>query len=140
MSALLLDTHVWIWLLAGETRRLANPVLQRIQNALLQGDVVVSDVSVWEIALKTAKGKLVLTPSLDDWLAQAEKAPGISFLPLDRSTLVLSARVPGLPHGDPADRILAAAALKHDLELVTADPVLIESAERAGYGVLDARP
>ena len=121
----LLDTHVWVWMLEGDLKRLsraAGPLLERCAG---HGGLVVCDISFWEVGIKAAKGALVLSVDPLVWLRRAERAPGVSFLPLDREVLVLSTRLPGAVHGDPADRMLLAASQLHALPLVTADKRIV---------------
>jgi PIN domain nuclease of toxin-antitoxin system len=75
------------------------------------------------------------------WLQQAEQAPGIRFRALDRRVLLLSTRLSGSIHNDPADRMLIATAQLANVPLVTADGLIIEYAEdHPGTPVVDARP
>jgi PIN domain nuclease of toxin-antitoxin system len=102
--------------------------------------LLVSDVSVWEIGTKVAKGRLRLALDVPVWVARAERAPGIRFLPLDRPTLLLSTALPGTVHGDPADRMLIASALLHRCALVTADRTIVAYARSdAPLTVVDVR-
>lgn len=124
---LLLDTHVWLWWQANDSR-LGVITRQLLANA---SEVHVSAASVWEIAIKVALGKLTLPADAD---VEAElSACGFLALPVQivhanqvRSLLPL--------HRDPFDRLLIAQAQVEELTLVTADPAL------AAYGatVVDA--
>jgi Uncharacterized protein conserved in bacteria len=103
--------------------------------------LLVSDISCWEVAVKSAKGKLSLSVDVGVWLSRASTAPGIRFLPLDRDVLLLSTRLAGSAHNDPADRMLLATAQLNNVPLVTADKLLIEYAKaNPGTPVVDARP
>jgi PIN domain nuclease of toxin-antitoxin system len=134
----LLDTHVWLWLITGEESRFARAVFQKMKAAAAQEALVVSDMSVWEVGVKHARGRLRLTPTLDDWLARAGRSPGLAWLPVDRESLLLSTRLPGEVHRDPVDRLLLATAALHDLTLATADSHLIDYGKRTpGFVVLD---
>ena len=102
--------------------------------------LLVSDISYWEIAVKAAKGRLTFSMDVAVWLRRAERAPGIRFLPLDRDVLLLSTRLPGTLHGDPADRMLIATAQLNAVPLVTVDRTIIDyAAAQAGTPVVDAR-
>lgn len=137
---LLLDTHVWLWYLEGAERELTSATLELLRHANRAHQLLVSDVSVWEIGTKVAKGRLRLALDVSLWVARAERAPGINFLPLDRPTLLLSTALPGEVHGDPADRMLIASAVLHRCALVTADRTIIAYARGAGpMTVIDAR-
>lgn len=137
---LLLDTHVWLWLLEGDQSQWARETGALLDRAGSASRLLVSDISAWEVAVKSGKGKLGLSIDVAVWLQRAERAPGIRFLPLDRQQLLLSTRLPGEMHGDPADRMLVAATLLHHVPLVTADRLLIEYARvTPGVPVVDVR-
>ena len=137
---LLLDTHIWLWHLEGDSTKLASGVTALLDRIGQTSALYVSDISYWEVAVKAAKGKLSLSLEVPIWLKRAELAPGIRFLPLDRDTLLLSTRLPGAVHNDPADRMLIAAAKLHNVPLVTADGLIVDYARaHAGTPVVDAR-
>jgi PIN domain nuclease of toxin-antitoxin system len=101
----------------------------------------VCDISYWEIAVKSAKGKLTFTVDVAVWLQRAEQAPGIQFRPLTRGVLLQSTRLSGTAHSDPADRMLMAMAQLDNIPLVTNDRLIIEyAAAHGGTPVVDARP
>lgn len=138
----LLDTHVWVWLLEGDLSRLSSATVPLLQRCLGSdgGGLVVCDISWWEVAVKCAKGKLTLSLDVALWLRRAEQAPRLRLLPLDRSILVASTQLPGSLHGDPADRMLLAAAQLESLPLITADRHLVEYARtQRTFPVCDAR-
>jgi PIN domain nuclease of toxin-antitoxin system len=51
----------------------------------------------------------------------AFELPTVRLAPLTPAIAVLSTRLPGALHGDPADRMIAATALAHGARLVTKD-------------------
>jgi PIN domain nuclease of toxin-antitoxin system len=138
---LLLDTHIWIWYLEGGSSQMSKHVASLLDRSGAAGRLLVSDISYWEVAVKSAKGKLTLSVDVGVWLSRAASAPGIRFLPLDRDVLLLSTRLAGATHNDPADRMLLATAQLNNVPLVTADKLLIEYAKaNPGTPVVDARP
>ena len=137
---LLLDTHVWVWYLEGDASHLSPALVALLERLGRRGDLRVLDISYWEVAMKTAKGKLAFSVEPTIWLQRAKKAGGIRFLPLDREILLLSTRLPGTLHNDPADRMLIAAAQLNSLPLVTADTFILEyAAANPDTPVVDAR-
>jgi PIN domain nuclease of toxin-antitoxin system len=82
--------------------------------------VFVSAVSIWEIAIKLALGKLDLRDTPMDRVVAAITASGFNELPI---TALHAAEVAALPrhHSDPFDRLLVAQARFNDLTLVTED-------------------
>ena len=124
-AKLLLDTHVWIWLMNGDDRKLGTDVVATIEDAAAKGQVYVSAISVWEVAMLESKGRIRIFKDCLDWVRQALSAPGIHLLPLSPEVAMASCRLPGTFHGDPADRILVASARLDDLYLVTYDERII---------------
>lgn len=138
---LLLDTHVWLWHLAGDHTQLAAATPALLDRSGRHGHLLVCDISYWEVAVKAAKGKLAFSVDVAVWLQRAEQAPGIRFRPLTRPVLLESTRLGGAPHGDPADRMLMAMARLDGVPLVTADRHIVEYAlAHGGTPVVDVRP
>lgn len=125
MSALLLDTHIWLWYAEGDGEQLRPRSVQRLDEARAADGLLVSAISVWEIGMQSQKGRIQLSMPLRDWLAKALGASGISLLALDADTAAESTLLPGAPHADPADRFLIAAARTKRLILATRDREII---------------
>jgi PIN domain nuclease of toxin-antitoxin system len=137
---LLLDAHVWIWYLNGDRDRLDTATIALLDRTGMTSRLRVLDISYWEVAVKAAKGKIALSMDSAVWLQRAELAPGIRFLPVDRNLLLLSTRLHGVVHNDPADRMLIAAAQIHNVPLVTADRLIVDyAASVPGTPIVDVR-
>lgn len=137
---LLLDTHAWIWWLEDDVTRMAAGTATLLERVEAVGNLLVSDVSYWEVAVKAAKGKLSLSLEATEWLQRAERAPGIRTCPLSREVLLRSTRLVGALHNDPADRMLIATAQLLCVPLVTADRTIIAYAKaHTGIQVVDIR-
>lgn len=140
-DTLLLDTHVWLWILDGMVDDIAAEAVSLVESAAAARRLFVSDISFWEVSLKAAKGRLKLSIDPTLWLTRAAGAPGIQGLPLTRGVLIQSTLLSGEQHSDPADRMLLAQALLAGMSLVTCDSEIIEYAAREpGLPVCDARP
>ncbi|MGD1930491.1 MAG: type II toxin-antitoxin system VapC family toxin [Leptolyngbyaceae cyanobacterium] len=112
---MLLDIHTLLWFLNNDAK-LISSIKSTIENA---DYVVVSVVSLWEIAIKLSIQKLELDfafAELPDFLIQLE----IRILPLSFVDLEHYITLP-LHHRDPFDRILIAQAVTNSLEIVSAD-------------------
>ena len=110
---LLLDTHILLWWLDDH---LALPAAAAAAIADPEADVVVSAATVWEIAVKTAVGRLEAPGDL----LEALHVNGFDTLSI---TPVHALAAGGLPahHGDPFDRMLIAQARAEVLTLVSVD-------------------
>lgn len=125
MKPVLLDTHVWVWLMNG-SQRLGPAARKTVENAIATDAVLVSAITPWEIAMLTGKGRLVLDRDVGEWIHEALTKPGLHLTPLTPEIAVASTRMPGELHGDPADRIIAATARHHGAFLLTDDSLLLE--------------
>ena len=109
---LLLDTHVLLWSVNADPK--LKPALR---DAIAAADeVFVSAVSIWEIAIKTALGKLVVAGDIESRALDA----GCEPLPVTWAHGRDVGRLP-LHHHDPFDRLLIAQARVEGLTLVSAD-------------------
>ncbi|HMO49232.1 MAG TPA: type II toxin-antitoxin system VapC family toxin [Rubrivivax sp.] len=134
---MLLDTHALIWLVAGD-ERLRPAVRRRIEAAAQARQLWVSAITPWEIGMLVAKGRLALDRDVMDWLHAALALPGVRLAPLELALAVASTRLPGEPHGDPADRLIVATARHLGATLVTADHALLAYGRLGHVGVLSA--
>ncbi len=114
LQAVVLDTHAWVWICAGDRRAGA---LEKFS-----GRAVVSAISVWEVAMLAQKGRLILKPDVDRWVKNNLEAP-VELEPIHPAICIASCRLPDF-HGDPADRLIVATALVLGLPLVSADAVI----------------
>ena len=117
---LLLDTHIAIWSIAMSQR------IKSHARALL-GDpansIVVSAVSIWEIAIKHSLGKQTAPPFPADVAMRLFTNAGYELLHMTPEHAAAVAALPRL-HGDPFDRLLLAQAIVEPMRLMTADPRL----------------
>ena len=117
---IIIDTHVWLWLL-HEPNQLSDAARAQIEIEEPQNGILVSAISVWEIAVKSSLGKLALPLPIDDWYALAKSHSGIVIEPLNPADAISSTQLPGDFHKDPADRIIVAMARRYNVSLVTCD-------------------
>lgn len=122
---LLLDTHIWIWMKL-EPVRLLNRVQQQLQDQT--NELWLSPISTWEVLVLHAKGKIQLQVQPEIWVTRA--AQDFKEAPLTHEIAIVSRQL-HLPHGDPADRFLAATAQVIGLTLVTADARLLACSDIA---------
>jgi PIN domain nuclease of toxin-antitoxin system len=120
---IVLDTHIWIWWVHGDSRLSASQ-LGHLQANESQG-LGVSVISCWEVTKLVEKGRLILQLSLTEWLDQALAYPGIRLLDLTPRIAVESTQLPGSFHADPADQIIVATARVHGCPLLTVDARIV---------------
>ena len=113
---LLLDTHVFLWWLADDQRLDAER-----RGAIADPDslVHVSAVTIWEVAIKEAHGRI----EVDGDLVEEIERGGFLELPVSAAHAAAGGRLPP-HHGDPFDRMLVAQAREEGLTLVSRDRIL----------------
>lgn len=120
---ILLDTSAWLaW--TSSPSRLSPKAVKVIGEEEKKQGIVVSAVSVWEVAAKSAAGKVVLDRDVRAWVHFASSYPGIHVVPLHPADAMESTMLPGSFHDDPADRMIIALARRLDCAIVTSDPAM----------------
>jgi PIN domain nuclease of toxin-antitoxin system len=120
---IVLDTAAWIWW-ASDPSRLTPKSRRAIAAEEGRFGLLVSAISVWEVAVKVAIGKLVLDRDVRTWVALASTYAGIVVQPVEAQDALESTLLPGNFHKDPADRIIIAVARRLDVPLVTSDAAI----------------
>ena len=115
-----LDTHALVWWVSGDAQ-LSGAARDAIETEKQGGEVLVSAISAWEVAMLVRAGRLALTMDAAQWLDIVAQIPGLRFVPVDILLAVRSADLPGDFHKDPADRLIVATARHYCAPLVTAD-------------------
>ena len=113
---LLLDTHVLIWTLENNPR-----LSDSAREAIVDGEnlVFVSAVSVWEISVKQAMGKLDVPDNLIEEIQIHRFTP----LEINLQHAHLAGKLPAI-HKDPFDRMLIAQSILEKLTIVTRDQIM----------------
>jgi PIN domain nuclease of toxin-antitoxin system len=121
MMRLLLDTHIFLWAVTGNSA-LKAPVRRMMEDA---DEVYVSAASIWEIAIKAGLGKIEADA---DMLVNEITEVGFQELPVRLRHAAGVARLPPY-HTDPFDRLLIAQAIAEPLKLLTVDKPLAQYSE-----------
>ena len=82
--------------------------------------MAVSAISLWVLAMLAASGRIRVGQTIESWIEAMVDDPLIAVLPLTPAIAAASVGLLGLP-GDPADRLIGATALCHDLTILTSD-------------------
>lgn len=118
MSAVLLDTHAWVWSFAGQAR-----LSQTAREAMLSAEaVLVSPISFFEIGQKVRIGKWPEMAGRVGELPGVLDEQGGQQAPLT-AAICLEASLWDWPHRDPFDRLIAATARHMRIALVSRDAV-----------------
>ena len=131
-DALLLDTHIALWLDSGDDR--LRPSTRTFIDDCWQngGTIFLSSVTVWEIALLVDTRRIELDVPVDAWVLRFLDRPGIEAVPLAHRAAARSYQLHHLEHRDPADRLLIATAIELGCPLVTYDKRIVQFGRKRG--------
>ncbi|MBI2707948.1 MAG: type II toxin-antitoxin system VapC family toxin [Proteobacteria bacterium] len=122
---LLLDTHIFIWLMNGD-KSLSSDSQNQIEKVVAEeGGIGISAISLWEIGTLYSRNKILLNQPCLSWLTHSLQAPGIHLIELTPEIAVESCSLPNEFHGDPADRIIVATSRILDAPLLTRDQKIL---------------
>lgn len=131
---IVLDTNALVWAFEG-SELLGSQAGQRIDEAVAAGIAYVSAISFWELALKIRKKKFVLSRPMASWRNDVLRL-GVLEMAVDGVIGIDANELQNL-HDDPADRLIAATALRLGASLVTSDAKLL--AWKGPLACIDAR-
>ena len=134
---LLLDTHVWLWVVAGAPD-LSVKARDAIVETAAAGSLRIAAISLWEIALLASRGRIVLGKSIGLWLDEALADPGPAIDPLTPQVAIESQALPDVFHRDPADRLIVATARVANATLMTRDRRILDYAARGHLAAIAA--
>ena len=114
----ILDTHAFLWALAGDVR------MSRHARDIFVGpaDLSLSIASIWEILIKVQSGKWNFPRPAGPYVLSKLAENRIKTLAISVDHLLALERLP-MHHRDPFDRILIAQSVEEDWPIVTADPM-----------------
>ena len=118
---IVLDTHTLVWWASGIKAHVSVAAMQAIEAEMPGGDIFVSSISAWELAMLVDRGRIDLSMDIERWLSVVGQIEAVRFVPMDNEIALKSVALPGEFHKDPADRIIVATARKFAAPLVTAD-------------------
>lgn len=116
----LLDTHILLWW-HGDRDRLSRDQQDVIADAGADAPLLVSDISLWEVAMLHGLGRIQLTIPLREWLEKAVAPPLVRRHGISPAVAAELALLPDSFHRDPADRVLVATARVFGATLLTRD-------------------
>ena len=123
---LLLDTHVWIWILAGDARRIGRRARSLLTRAESRDALRISPVTLFEVMALHGAGRLQLTRPPDEWIRQAIASAPVRIAELSPSIAIDAGRIPRDVLADPMDRLLVATAAKMEATMLSADARILQ--------------
>lgn len=122
MTRFLLDTHVFLWLQTSP-ERIRPELLDQLADA--GSDLLLSAASSWEIAIKSALGKLTLPEPPARYVPAAARRSGVEPVPIGHTEALAVAELPA-HHRDPFDRLIICQARQLRAKVVTVDPAFAD--------------
>lgn len=119
MASYLVDTHVVLWS-ALEPERMSSRLRKIASSA--ESVLFMSSASVWEIAIKHAKGALELRDGCEAFISQCVEHLRLSVLPIHWHDCIKAAALPR-HHLDPFDRMIIHHAQDRSLPILSVDPI-----------------
>jgi len=116
---ILFDTHTFLWWI-GEPERLSKKLHGLCKDR--NNTILLSVVSVWEIQIKRAIGKLRLDESLKDLIEREQLANGLQILPVNLNHVLILDDLSDY-HKDPFDRLLIAQSMLEETYLASKDKI-----------------
>ena len=129
---LLLDTHVWVWTVEGEQRRVGRRTRRLIALAESREALRVSPASVFEIAALHTKGRLRLARPPEQWVHNALEVSRVRLVELSVAIAIDAGCIPHTAVADPMDRLLVATARQLDATFLTRDAAILRYASKTG--------
>jgi PIN domain nuclease of toxin-antitoxin system len=127
-EVIVLDTHIWFWLMTQEFGRFPTHWRDAIETAQTVG---VSAISCYEVTLAYQRGRLELPCPPDQWFNEALDPSGIILLPLTPKIACRAVELSAI-HRDPFDRLIIATALSYDARLASVDSLFPQYPELQG--------
>ncbi len=118
---IVLDTHVLVWWVDGETKKPSRKARQALEQHAKGNELMVSSITFFEITTLECRGRVRFKIHASEWLTQVRRLPEYRIEPLADEVAERAGQFGDAFPGDPADRMIAATALLHDVSLVTHD-------------------
>ena len=133
---LLLDTHVWIWTVDADERRVGHATRRQLVRATADAGLRISPVSLFEVTALHVNGRIHFSRPLERWLHDALEH--VRLAELTAEIAVDAGHIPRTALPDPMDRLLVATARQLECPLVTGDDAILAYARDGHVRVHDA--
>ena len=129
---LLLDTHVWVWSVEGDVRRVGRRARQLLSRAQSQDALRISPATLFEVTALHTAGRLCLARPPEQWIRQALEVASVRIAALSPAIAIDAGHIPRGALADPLDRLLVATARQLDATFLTSDARILDYAKEAG--------
>jgi PIN domain nuclease of toxin-antitoxin system len=123
---ILLDTHVLVWMVSSPGK-LSRAATREIRKAQREGGCAIASISLWELALLFAKGRLRASGTVEASIREIVNVAGVSVLEITPEIAGLAMVFPEPYPRDPGDRLIGATARALGITLITQDQRILAS-------------
>jgi PIN domain nuclease of toxin-antitoxin system len=116
----MLDIHAWVWWIQADPR-LDRRTVEALDALPPDDRPALCDISLWEVAMLVARGRLTFGEPFESWLDAAADPRTVRVLPITPAVAAEVARLPATFRRDPADRLIVASCRALGHALVTRD-------------------
>jgi PIN domain nuclease of toxin-antitoxin system len=124
----LLDTHVWVWSIEGDARRIGRRARQLLSGAESRDAIRISPATIFEVMALHTSGRLRFSRPAEQWIRDGLEAAGVRLAELTPSIAMDAGAMPRTALADPIDRLLVATARQLDTTFMTADSRILQYA------------
>lgn len=125
---IILDTHVLLWILL-EPEEISDPLKKQINLAQKNNHLLISSISLWEIAMLAYKKRIDVYEPIASFLDSISNLNGLTIIDISPEIAATSTALGEDFHGDPADRIISATAKTLKATLLTRDKKILNWAK-----------
>jgi PIN domain nuclease of toxin-antitoxin system len=129
----LLDTHVWVWSVHGDARRVGRRTRQLLARAETKDAIRVSPVTLFELTALHTLGRIRLTLAPEQWIREALSGGRVRIAELSPRIAIDAGAIPRDALADPLDRLLVATALSHEATFLTSDTRILDYARAVSH-------
>jgi PIN domain nuclease of toxin-antitoxin system len=126
VEVIVVDTHVIIWD-ALKPEMLSKNAKKDIKQANERDGILFCEISLWEIAMLVKKGRISIDTSFQNFIKLVFSSNKYQFQGITPEIAELSTQLLEEVNKDPADRIIAATSLIHNIPLITKDSNLLKA-------------
>ena len=123
---ILLDTHVLVWMVSSPGK-ISQSATREIRKAQRGGGCAIASISLWELALLFAKGRLRASGTVEASIREIVDTAAVSVLEITPEIAALAMAFAEPYPKDPGDRLIGATALAMGMPLITQDERILAS-------------
>jgi PIN domain nuclease of toxin-antitoxin system len=117
----LLDTHVWLWVAAGDARKVGRRAQRLIERSRTNGELVICAASAFEVAALHAHRSIELLPSPEQWFRRSLDTLELTVIDITTPIALDAGLIARMALPDPLDRLIVASASHLGVPLMTRD-------------------